>query len=250
MITKKTFKYTTLARCLAVLLCVIAVSLAFLSLGVHGNASMAEFRQLHKAIADGRLADVQALIEKNPRLLAARQGNPFFGDRASFDKPPLLIAAEYGRPEIVEFLLSRNENPNERGDKFTALHLAAQNGNISVARLLVHFGADINAKGAKDYCSPICIAAANGKSEMVKFLVEEGADVNQADRVGLNATYYAAANDQLDILEYLMEHGANLCGGDDLLYSTRGVARTRGHVRIVEFLDKISTSTSVRSKTK
>ena len=53
---------------------------------------------------------------------------------------------------------------------FTALHLAAQNGHVSIARELLDHGADptvVNEKGA----APLHIAAAYGRLEVLELLL-------------------------------------------------------------------------------
>jgi ankyrin repeat protein len=67
---------------------------------------------------------------------------------------PLLWAAACNRMEAAAWLLDHDADVNQRatfgglthGQGITALHLAAQNGHLSMVRLLVERGADLSAK--------------------------------------------------------------------------------------------------------
>ena len=62
-----------------------------------------------------------------------------------FDKerPPIIIASQYGHEEIVKLLLDNGANPNiqtKNGD--TALHSAARMGRFEITKMLIESGAD------------------------------------------------------------------------------------------------------------
>ena len=62
-----------------------------------------------------------------------------------FDKerPPIIIASQYGHEEIVKILLENGANPNiqtKSGD--TALHSAARMGRFDITKMLIESGAD------------------------------------------------------------------------------------------------------------
>jgi ankyrin repeat protein len=60
----------------------------------------------------------------------------------------ILAAVDFDHRELVQWLIDRGANPNARsriGSKGTALHSAAFEGNLEMAKLLVAAGADIHA---------------------------------------------------------------------------------------------------------
>ena len=64
----------------------------------------------------------------------------------------------------------------------TPLHFAATNGHVSMVKLLVERGADVNVKSQWGQ-TPLHYAAGEGHVAMVKLLVELGAEVGAKDFV-------------------------------------------------------------------
>jgi ankyrin repeat protein len=72
----------------------------------------------------------------------------------------------------------------------TPLMLAAREGHLDVARILVAAGADIDA-AAGDGKTALAIAIFNGSYELASFLVDNKADVNQADAQRFTPLFWA-----------------------------------------------------------
>ena len=62
-------------------------------------------------------------------------------------------------------------------DNWIALHYAAQDGHVDVAKVLIRNGADVNAKDS-DGETALHMAAEDGHVDVVKVLIQNGADVN------------------------------------------------------------------------
>jgi ankyrin repeat protein len=80
----------------------------------------------------------------------------------------LARAAETGRPAAVEILLDLGWPINIGGR--TALHEAAHDGNLEMARLLVEHGADRERRDASFDATPLGWAEHAGKQEMIEYL--------------------------------------------------------------------------------
>lgn len=102
---------------------------------------------VHRFAEDGKLAHVQAIIDKYPKLLEARRaqelGKPSHGDGYTL----LQTAARHGRDEVVGFLIRKGAEVNAAdGYGYAPLHLAAEGGHLDVVKRLVRAGARVEAK--------------------------------------------------------------------------------------------------------
>jgi hypothetical protein len=97
---------------------------------------------------------------------------------------PLVITANYGYPNLIQFLLDDGADINSWCNEIhgTALHQAATNGMKHIVRFLVDRGADINAHRGNDG-SALQVAMRGGLDGIVQLLVELGADCNARDDV-------------------------------------------------------------------
>jgi hypothetical protein len=91
---------------------------------------------------------------------------------------PLLIASQYGHPDLAAFLIQRGANPNTvDSSRDTALHWAAYKGSVEVCGMLLHLQGvegqldSVDAFGQ----TPLHLAALRGNVETVRFLMEEAA---------------------------------------------------------------------------
>lgn len=72
------------------------------------------------------------------------------------------------------------------------LHLAAQEGFLPAAEMLISHGADIELPDG-NVRTPLAIAAAEGKLNMTKYLLDKGAMVDPLDRYGWTPLMLATA---------------------------------------------------------
>ena len=104
--------------------------------------------------------------------------------------------------------------------------LAARQGALGAARVLIEKGADLNLTDP-DGTSALVMAIINGHYDVAALLVEQGADPNIADTSGMAALYAAVdmhtqppminrptrkpsgSVDNLDLVKALLAHGAN-----------------------------------------
>ena len=117
-----------------------------------------------------------------------KKGSPFKSDYGKFPKLIIVIddsfsnlhlAAFYGFNNFAKLLIHYGYDVDIREKKgFTPLHIAANRGKIDMAKLLLNNGADVNAK-AKEGDTPLYGAVWGGHSEMVELLISKGGDVNE-----------------------------------------------------------------------
>ncbi|XP_065565795.1 putative ankyrin repeat protein RF_0381 [Artemia franciscana] len=111
---------------------------------------------LHLAVKKGS-ADVCNLLIKSGAELDATN---------VCGKTPLGTAIKTSNLDLVKFLLNRGANPN-CGE---CLHHAVKEGRADICKLLIGFGAKLDARNAnKD--TPLHVAVRNNNLELVKFLL-------------------------------------------------------------------------------
>lgn len=89
-----------------------------------------------------------------------------------------------------------------------ALALAARGGDVDLTRLLLEFGAMVDARG--EGFTPLGAAALHGQSETVRLLLQAGADPNLKSSNGRTPLMEAVVANRPDIAQVLMEHGAEI----------------------------------------
>jgi uncharacterized protein len=109
------------------------------------------------------------------------------------------------------------------GGGLTALILAAREGDIESAKLLLNAGADVNQTTEYGW-TPLLTATNNRHYALAIYLVEHGADVNKANKGGWTPLYLATDNrnieggdfpvhkpdlDHLEYIKVLLNHGAD-----------------------------------------
>ena len=90
------------------------------------------------------------------------------------------IASENGHLSVVEYLVNQKADINIQSNGYpsgTPLHFAVENGHLSVVDYLVNRKADINIKGDFD-STPLHLAASSGHLSVVEYLVLQKADIN------------------------------------------------------------------------
>lgn len=181
----------------------------FLAQKIDVNAPDLFGTPLHRAAATGQAYIANMLIDAGADVEAS--GEPA-GNR------PLHMAALNNQPKVAALLISRGamiDAPNQEGR--TPLMIAAQFGNLQVARTLVAFGADPNKEDSIYRDSAIHVAVLGGSKEMVELLLAHGADVNhKSNHSGESPLVYAALTGDAAMIEVLVARGGDVTQQDDL----------------------------------
>jgi len=185
------------------------------------------------AIDDGDLERVRDLIAADRTFAAMRDGTGvsamlYARYRGRNDIADVLLAADppldifdavaASRADRVEALLDADPDAihSWSADGFTALHLAAFFGRLTVSTLLIARGADVNAISQNSLrVRPLHSAAAARASDVVALLLANGADANATQERGVTALMSAAASGDVEGIRLLLEHGADAAARDD-----------------------------------
>ena len=118
--------------------------------------------------------------------------------------------------EIVKLLLSWGADVNAKGTGgLTPFHWAAQRGDGEIIGLLRASGADANARGDGGGTPLYHLALYGSHPDAVKRLVAAGADVNAREDRGRTALYWAVWMQKVDMATALLQNGADVNVKDD-----------------------------------
>lgn len=207
-----------------------------------------------EAVKTGDTARVKELLDHDPRLANARNER---GDS------PVLLAAYYGRKELLKLLLSSGAELNlyeaatvgaldrvralvakdsaivnsYSGDGFPPLSLAAFFGHIEVVEFLLARGAEINAAAKNPMkVMPLHGAVAGRHTAIAEMLLARGADANARQQMGFTPLHEAANSGQEVLAKLLLAHGADVNAKADDGGTPLSLAVAKNHSAVVEIL--------------
>ena len=115
-------------------------------------------------------------------------------------RPALLAYVWRDNKDRVEKLLTFGADVNAQdADGDTALHGAAQTGNVEILRLLLDKRAEPNVKN-KQGGTPLMWAAVYGHADAAQLLLSRGADASAKDNDGITAAEWAARNKRENVV--------------------------------------------------
>lgn len=175
---------------------------------------------------------------------AAERGQAARVDDLLKDQPKLITAkdrhtlsalhhaARNGHVEVAKVLLQRGADPNvEALGGLVPIYMAAASGHLAVVRELVAAGADVEVRSP---WNPLRIASANGHTAIVAFLLDLGAS---AEGHGVAPIHAAAAAGHVAVLELLVDGGAAVGRVTlDGFESALTIAAHRGHEHVIRWL--------------
>ena len=130
---------------------------------------------------------------------------------AALPPDPLIDAVKAGDEPAVRSMLDGGADPNAaQGDGLSALHMAAQAGNLQIVELLLDAQADVHAKTRIGDYTPLHLAAGAVEAGVVTRLIEAGADVAATtSSTGVTPLHLAAkALEGEDVVRILIAEGA------------------------------------------
>jgi hypothetical protein len=111
--------------------------------------------------------------------------------------------------EVARYLLEHGMNANHRSwQEVTLLHDMAHEGSVEKARLLLDYGAEVNAIDGEYRSTPLGFAARWDQREVALLLIERGAEVNRADADWARPVAWARRKGHAEMVELLRANGA------------------------------------------
>ncbi|HUA20604.1 MAG TPA: ankyrin repeat domain-containing protein [Bryobacteraceae bacterium] len=152
-----------------------------------------------------------------------------------FQMTPLSQACTNGSAAFVHALLKSHANPNTpiaTGE--TPLMTCAKTGSVDAVRMLVEYGADVNAHEPKHDQTALMWAAAERHSDVVQALIAAHADLTAHSKEGFTAIHFAARLGDVETIKELLAAGVDVNlltqaeGESNRVRSFLGVAKTIG----------------------
>ena len=160
----------------------------------------------------GMKAGAGRMDTRRPGALVAALVLTLLVSAATPPDSPVADAAMRGDQGSVRALLQQGADVNAaQGDGMTALHWAADRGDLEMARMLVYAGAGLEAVTRMAEYTPLHLASRAGHGAVVRALLEAGSDpAAPTGSGGATALHLAAAAGDAEAVAALIEHGADV----------------------------------------
>jgi ankyrin repeat protein len=172
-----------------------------------------------------------------------------------------IMAARSGNIEVILESIKNGVNINAYSSQGnTALHEASEHSNLSVVRILLELGADINIKTESSKDTPLILAASrlirlryignyridtklkldnefeSEAIQVVSFLIKSGADVNTKNKNGWTALMGTANAGSIEGTKILIKAGADINAKDKYGRNPLSLAKEKGNTEIIQLL--------------
>ncbi|MFH1115038.1 MAG: ankyrin repeat domain-containing protein [Pseudomonadota bacterium] len=197
------------------------------------------------AVTEGQ--DIEGDLERL-LLLAAKSGNlkmvmGLLEDRAyvncrddSTNDTPLILAARYGRINVVETLIKKGAKVNEANSEGnTAVMAAAENGHCATVDRLLNNEASVN-KQNRNGEKALTLAARNGHTDVAERLMAAKANVKARNDLRSTPLILASRFGHTPMVKLLLQHGSDPNAVDKMHRSALSLAARFGHAEIVKLL--------------
>ena len=124
---------------------------------------------------------------------------------------PVADAAMARDTAAVRALLKQGADVNAaQGDGMTALHWAASHGDLELAQMLMHAGANLRATTRINAYTPLFLASREGQASVVDALLKAGAEFDPRSSTGSTPLMLAAASGNVEAVQRLLDAGADV----------------------------------------
>lgn len=156
---------------------------------------------------------------------------------------PLMYASKYNHDEkVIKILIDNGARVNIKGTKGvtvgdTALHLASAFNRVNICKVLLEYGADINAQTNQGK-TPLHVLSANAAEKFFfDLFMKHGANIDLCDDNKLSTLHYALfGRGDISTLKILLDIGANINAKDNDGMTPLYIAVAKNNLEAVQFL--------------
>ncbi|XP_046329004.2 uncharacterized protein LOC124112875 [Haliotis rufescens] len=158
------------------------------------------------------------------------------------------LAAEQGNTELIKLLIDRVNDVDQNNNKMeTALHKALLGGHLATSKDLLRKGADFTKTESMGLTALHC-ACYTGLSEIVEILVEKGCNLSAKDKRGSHAIHKAAERGHTEVVEFLHKTGCSVHTSNNAGVTCLHLASYNGHIDTVKCLLRLGCDIDARSR--
>jgi ankyrin repeat protein len=213
------------------------------------------FNRLHHlsvAIAQGKIMDqvMDADLDQQKPIIHVHLPKSNHSGRAYIGNVGLMGGSNTGgkgKEKLTEDEQIASETDPEVINSLVPLHMAAVNGKLETARLLLLQGAQINASDQFG-CTPLHRAASKGHTGIVRLLLEQGADAYAQEYNGVSALHLASLHGHFPVVNLLFLQGVDINVQDKDGYSPLFLATRSQNIHMIAVLISRGADVNVKNK--
>ncbi len=174
-------------------------------------------------------------LEKQDNINSAKKA--LFNKGIPFTPDCFASSIAKNKAEICKLFISAGIDINSRDDLGTPmLNVAVRNDNIELTKMLLEYGADINAVSNDRGYTAVMDAVWKGNKDITKLLIEQGAELNTISKEGQSNLVLAVGANNIAICKMLAENGADPDIKDQMGMSAYNYATLFKKEAIIEIL--------------
>lgn len=161
--------------------------------------------------------------------------------------PAMHIAIENNQHQKIADLMTDTKQIDALNNySDTPLVVAAKKGKLSIARMLIDNGANVNFKNPVTGNTPLFAGIKSKNYEIVNLLMANGARFDQQNNTGQTPQLYACKQGDIELIRILGRHGARFASSKETPYIV--VAAINGNKDVMTFLIGHSANVNLKDK--
>lgn len=181
----------------------------------------ATYWKWHYKLAEPKSQILPGILSRVLQIHCQRSSSGVFKGQQKTENFGLKICSTFQFDVLGAIYLQTGADPNDyipaTGE--TALHIAAAQGNCNFVKILVDYGAELEARTLAAGETALHLAAKHGQIDVVDLLLTAGCDpIAICRKGGFTASELAAVHGHTEIVEHLSHASASTCESEDIIF--------------------------------